>query len=145
MAPGGLGQVDWPVVVAVVAVGMMQATLNQVVDVVPVGNRFVTAVGAVDMSRFVACQVLSRSASIGIPVTDLEAMLVHVISVGMMEMPIVQVVNVVLMLDRGVTAAGAVGVVVTFVNVAFSHFGSPAANQNQPLSQVLFISISDSH
>ena len=60
-------------------------------------------------------------------------MLVDVISVQIMEMPIMQVVNVVLMLDRGVTATGAVGVIVTFVNVAFRHFGSPSANQNQLL------------
>jgi hypothetical protein len=42
-----------------------------------------------------------------------------------------QVVNVVLMLDRGVTATGAMGVIVTFVNVAFRHFDSPSANQHQ--------------
>ena len=54
LALGGLGQVDWSVVVAVVAVRMVQATLDQIVDVIPVGNRFVTAAGTVDMSRFVA-------------------------------------------------------------------------------------------
>ncbi len=100
---------------------------------VPVGNRFVTAAGAVDMSRFVACQGMSGRANIGILVIDLEAMLVDVISVRIMEMPIMQVVNVALMLDRGVTATGAMGVVVTFVNVAFRHFGPPSANQNQLL------------
>jgi hypothetical protein len=53
LAPGGLGYLDWSVVVAVVAVRMMQAPLNQVVDVVPVRNRFVTTAGAVHMSFFV--------------------------------------------------------------------------------------------
>lgn len=64
-------------------------------------------------------------------------MLVDVIAVGMMEVPIMQVVNVVLMLDRGVTATGSVGVIVTFMNVAFCHFVSPAAN----LEQWLFIAL----
>ena len=71
---------------------------------------------------------MSGRASIGILVTDLEAMLVDVIFVQMMEMPIMQVVNVILMLDRGVTTTGAVDVIVTFVNVAFRHFYSPTAN-----------------
>ena len=77
---------------------------------------------------------MSGRACVGILVTDLEAMLVDVISVQMMEMPIMQVVNVVLVLDRGVTATGAVGVIVSFVNDAFRHFGSPSANQNQLLA-----------
>ena len=42
MTPGGLGYLNWFVVVTVVAVRMMQAPLNQVVDVIPVSNRFVT-------------------------------------------------------------------------------------------------------
>ena len=50
----GLNQVDWTVVVAVIAMRMMQATLNQVVDMIPVLNRFVTAAVAVDMSGLVA-------------------------------------------------------------------------------------------
>ena len=64
---------------------------------------------------------MSGRASIGILVTDLEAMLVDVISVQIMEMPIMQVVNVILMLDRGVTTTGAVSVIVTFVNFAYRH------------------------
>ena len=74
---------------------------------------------------------MSGRASIRIIVTDLDAMLVDVISVRIMEMPIMQVANVVLMLDCGVTATGAVGVIVIFVNVAFCHVGSPSANQNE--------------
>ena len=76
---------------------------------------------------------MSGRASIGILVTDLEAMLVDVIAVRIVEMPIMQVIYVVLMLDRGVTATGAVRVIVTFMNVAFRHFGSPFANRNQLL------------
>ena len=37
-----------------VAVRMVQTTIDQVVDMIPVGNRFVAAAGAVDVSRFVA-------------------------------------------------------------------------------------------
>jgi hypothetical protein len=76
---------------------------------------------------------LSGRASIGIFVADLDAMLVDVISVRMMEMPVMQVVNVVLMIDRGVTATGAMSVIVSFVNIAFRHFDTPSDNQHQKL------------
>ncbi len=53
-------------------------------------------------------------------------MLVDVVSVRIMQMPVMQVVNVILMFDRGVAATGSVGVIVAFVNVAFRHsFTSP--------------------
>jgi hypothetical protein len=65
---------------------------------------------------------LSGRASIGILVTDLNAMFVAVISMRVMEVPIMQVINVVLMLYRSMATIGTVVVIVTFVNGAFCHF-----------------------
>mgnify|MGYP007073317049 CR=1 FL=1 len=41
------------VVVAVVAVGVMQVAVDEVIDVIAVRDRFVAAIGAVDMPVFV--------------------------------------------------------------------------------------------
>jgi hypothetical protein len=60
-------------------------------------------------------------------------MLVDVIFMRMMEMPIMQIINVVPMFDRGMTATRAMCVIVAFVNVAFHHFRSPSANLNQQI------------
>ena len=49
---------------------------------------------------------------------DLEAVLVDVVAVGMMQVAVVQVVDVVAVLDSDVTAVGAVGVFVVRVLVA---------------------------
>ena len=48
VSPSGL---DLSVVVAVVTVRMMQVTADEIVRVIPVRNGFVTAIGAMLMSR----------------------------------------------------------------------------------------------
>ena len=60
-----------------IAVGMMQMPIDQVVDVIAVGNRLVAAAGAVNMSRFVATAVVPRSAGSRIVLADLNRMLCH--------------------------------------------------------------------
>ena len=52
-------------------------------------------------------------------------MLINVIAMRMMKMPIVQIVNVILVDDPGVTAARTMGVIVTLMNVALRHFTIP--------------------
>ena len=44
-----LRQCDGPVVVAVISVGVMQATVDQVINVVAVGNSLVTATRTMNM------------------------------------------------------------------------------------------------
>lgn len=51
---GGSGELNGAVIVAVVAVGVVQVTIDEVVDVVAVRHRLMTAAGAVDVPGFVA-------------------------------------------------------------------------------------------
>jgi hypothetical protein len=69
--------VDGAVIVAMIAMGMMEMARDQVVEVIAVGNRLVTAAGAVNVARFVAAAVVSRSASVGIATTHRNRMLGH--------------------------------------------------------------------
>ena len=53
-------------VIAVIAVGMMEMSGDQVVDVIAVGNRLVAAVRPVNVSRFVAVALVTGRTSVRI-------------------------------------------------------------------------------
>jgi hypothetical protein len=86
------------VVVAVVAIRMMQMTLHQVINVIPVRNRLVTAANSMLM-RFVmtTTSVLGR-ADVGILIANLKSVLINTTCMGMMQMPVVNVIDMPVML-----------------------------------------------
>ena len=92
------------VVVAVVAVRMMEVTADAVVQVVAVGNCLVTAAGAVDMARIMTAATMIRGAAIGIVIGDVDHVLVDMISMRVVEVTIVQVVDVPAVSHGGVPA-----------------------------------------
>ena len=94
-------------IVAVVAVGMMQPPGDQEVDMIAVRHGLVFAARAVRMS-WVA--VGGRSVSARMRSIDVDHVLVDVSFVGVMEMAIVQVVDVVVVSNRRVAAAISVSV-----------------------------------
>ncbi len=107
-----------------VAVGVVQVPVDQVVHVVAVRYGLVTAAGSVPMARLVGvARVIGRAVG-GIRAADGELMLVHVVRVGVVEMPIVQVVDVAIVPDCLVAAALPVDVIVALVLVA-GHDRSP--------------------
>jgi hypothetical protein len=112
---GLLDDADGAVIVAVAAVGMMEVVLDQVVDVVPVGHGLVTAPRAVLVIGVVAGAAVVRRAVGRVVGVHPEGVLVHVVGVHVMEVSIVQVVDVILVLDRGVATVGTVNVRVLVV------------------------------
>jgi hypothetical protein len=115
------------VVVAVIAVRVVQSTANEVVGVLAVRDRLVPAVGTVLMGRVVARRGLG--VVVRVLGVDRDGMLVDVVSVGMVEMPVVQVIDVTAVAYGGVAAVGAMDVVVPGVDVVLAHDGKirPAA------------------
>ena len=110
------------VVVAVVAVWMMQMSIDEIVDVVPVWDRRMTAVGAVYVGSVVARTMMIRGAVRGVLRADLEGVLLDcAVLARMVEMSVVRVVDVIAVLDRRVAAAGPVRVCVSFVVLVLSH------------------------
>jgi hypothetical protein len=101
------------VIIAVVAVRVMQMAANAVVDVVAVRDRFVATARAVHMTRRMATATVIRLAAVGILARDLDHVLVDVTLMRMVKMSIVQIVDVPGMAHGGVAAARAmlVGVV----------------------------------
>lgn len=106
-------------VVTVVLVRMMQPSGDDVIEVVAMRNQLVAAalavrvVGAVPVG---GCGVAARVLGV-----DLDDVLVNMIAVGVMQVPVVEVVNVVAVLDGGVPAAGAVDVGMLAVNRVIGH------------------------
>ena len=102
------------VVVAMIAVGMMQAPVHQKIDVVAVWHRLVTAVLAVAVSRLVG-GAISGGAAVGVAIAYGDPVLVDVIFVGVVEVAVVQEIDVPLVPHDGVAAALFMLVVVAFV------------------------------
>lgn len=109
------------VVVAVVAVGVVQVPVHEVVHVVAMWHGLVSAAGAVHVTRVVRAAVVVGCALIRVLRADRQHMLVDVVTVGVMQVAIVQVVHVPVVLQRGVAAAGTVLVCVALMNLTV-HF-----------------------
>ncbi len=105
-------------VIAVIAVGVVEMAVDEVADVVAVGDGLVAAVRAMGVVRVVALAVVIGGAVIGVFVGDLQAVLVVVAFVGMVEVAVVKVIDVAVVLDGRVTAVGAVLMIVILVFVA---------------------------
>jgi hypothetical protein len=114
------------VIVAVVAVRMMEVATDAVVQVIAVGNCLVAAARAVNMAGIMTAAAMIRSAAIGVVAGHLNHVLVDMIFVRMMDVTIVQVVDVAAVLHGGVPATRTVSVSVVRMGGcgASSHRGS---------------------
>jgi hypothetical protein len=87
-----------------VAMSMVKSTVDEVVDVIAVRHRFVSAAGTVLMPM---ATNLGR-ATIGVSFTDFDDVLFNKLAVRMVEMAVLQVVYVVSVTDSEMPALGAV-------------------------------------
>lgn len=109
-------------VVAMAVTGVMQVTVDQVVDVVSVGDGLVPAAFTVNVPSVVSATGMMRRAAGWIGVADLDDVLVAVLVVGEMKVPVMEIIDVVAMFDRRVAAPRAVDVIGMFVgSMVMSH------------------------
>jgi hypothetical protein len=103
------------VVVAVILVRPVEPSLDEVIDVIAVGHGLVAALLAVGVP---SPAVSGAGVSSGMLLIDRDHMLIHVVPVRVMQVPVVQVVDVIVVLHRGVPAPGPVLMgVLALVNV----------------------------
>ena len=134
MRGSALEDSDAAVIVAVAVMGMVQMPSHEIVDVIAMRNPLMPAPGAVLMrAPMLAAIVLRRTASRMLAV-DLDHMLVDVIAVGVVQMTVVQIVDVIMMLDRGVTAVGPMFVGVTSVGEMFRIVHATTLIPDQPFT-----------
>jgi hypothetical protein len=105
-------------IVAMVTMWMVQMPVNQIVYVIAMRDSLVAASGAVDMIGVVAVTTMVGSAAIGILVRNGDCVFFdHAPRRRMMQMSVMQVVDVSIVLDRRVTATGAVFMIVVLMVV----------------------------
>jgi hypothetical protein len=83
------GALDPAVVVAVTVVGMMQVAIHEVVDVVPVRDRLMTAARAVVVRLVVRAARVRRRARTGVRAADPDPVLLDSAAIRVMQMPVV--------------------------------------------------------
>src|ERR1700756_1301424 len=92
-----LDEFDRAMVVAVIAVRMVQVAIDEIVDVIPMRHRFMAAPRSVNVARGVAAA--ARRELVRIFCAYFEPVFVYVIIVHMMQMTVVQIVYVIVVLD----------------------------------------------
>jgi len=106
-------------VVTMISMGVMQMTVDKIVDMVAVRNWLVSATRSVDMAAVVPRAGVARRAAVWVDVRYFQCMLFDgPVSVHVVHMAVVQVIDVIAVLDRGVSAIRAVLVIMVFVNVS---------------------------
>ncbi|MDB5785387.1 MAG: hypothetical protein JWQ50_5302 [Caballeronia mineralivorans] len=120
-------------VVAVIAVRMVQVAVDEIVDVIPVRHRFMAAPWSVNVARLVTAA--ARRAFVRIFGAHFELMLVYMIAVRMMQMTVMQIINVIVVLDRSMSTVRAMLVVVLSVMwfVAGAHVDAPWLKRSRQL------------
>ncbi len=76
--------------------------IDDIVDVVTVGNGFVSAARAVNMVCIVSTACVFWCTYVGVGCIDIERMLIDVVTMRVMEMAIMYIVDVVIVYNRGV-------------------------------------------
>jgi len=97
---------------------MVQVPVHEVVDVIPVGDPFVRTRRTVDVSLRMAAAIVRGRAGGRILGADLKHVIVHMIAVHMMEMSLVQIIDVITVLDRDMSAARPMRMGVPVVHLA---------------------------
>lgn len=105
-------------VIAVSIVGIVQMAINEVACVVTMGNRFMATARSMDVVSIMTSAIMTLGTGIGVHISDLDDMLIHVIPMGMVKVPIVEVVDVVNVLDSGVATVWTMGMIVILMNCA---------------------------
>ena len=114
-------------VVAMVAVRVMQMPVDEVVHVVPVGHGFMPTVGSMHVVTGMGAALVFGGAVRWIGCVYRERVFVHMVVMDMVQVAVVEVVDVPIMLDGGVSAAFAVNMLVGLVLFAVAHGSLPSS------------------
>lgn len=98
------------VIVAVVAMRMMQAAVDEVIDMIAVGHDFVAAIRPVAMRRLVAAGVMLRIATVRIAVAHGDHMLLGATGLAMLKASMIEIIDMAFVLHGEMAASGAMNV-----------------------------------
>jgi hypothetical protein len=109
---------DISVVITVIAMLMMQMIVNDVINVVSVGNGLMPTGFTVNMIRSVLVTIVGTGAAIWIFRANRDPALIDMVLVVAVQMSIMEVICVISVQDRLMTAVGAVSVRMLLVAIA---------------------------
>ena len=114
-------------VITVIAMGMMQMAVDEIVDMIAVRNRFVAAARAMNVSCVMSGTAMVWRASVRILVAHFNPVFIHMIGVRMVKMAVVEIIQMVAVPDGNVAAARSMHVFVIGVmrKIATGHFDVP--------------------
>jgi hypothetical protein len=118
-----LYSLHYSMIVAVVAVHMVEVAADQIIGMIAVRNRLVAALRAVNVALFVLVAAMCGRALSRIGCIDADAALVNVIAMNVMKVAIVQIVAVVAVPNRPVSAAGLMNMLVRSMRFVVWHKG----------------------
>ena len=112
------------VIVAMVAMRMMQVAVDEVADVIAVRHGFMPAVRAMLVILCVSGTGMLRRAAVRVRGRNLDHVLIDVAVVHMVQVAVMQIVDMARVLDGRMTAAGTVDVgVIGVLRIATGHQG----------------------
>ncbi len=117
-----LSKLKRSMVVTMIAVRMMQASVNQIVNMVAVWNGGMATIRTVNMPRVVPVRTMGALIRIG--GTNANRMFVYMVAVRMMQMAVVDIIHMAFMFDGQVSATWTMGMGVIGVRGAgmlFAH------------------------
>ena len=133
-------------IIAVIAMRMVKSSLHEIVDVVAMRDRLVTAAGAMHVLRLMALMAEFRRASVRILGAHLDDMLLDDVALLVVEMAVMKIVDMIAVLDRDVPAGGTVPMGVVGMNgvavVCHEFFLSSIAVFDQRVSQACSMALS---
>jgi hypothetical protein len=100
-----------PVIIAMVAVRMMEPAVNEIIDMVAMRHGLVAAVGSVTVCRIVASGMVLRITAVRIAVAYGDHMMLGAAALGMLQVAVIEIINVAFMPHGEMTASGAMNVV----------------------------------
>lgn len=108
-------------VVTMIAMGMMQVSIHQVVHMIAMGYSLMTAAWPMHMSCRMTATLMSRRATVRVLAAHLQGMLIDMVAMYMMQMAIVKIIDVTIMLDGSMATARLMLVIVALVLLAGAH------------------------
>ena len=98
------GELNRTVMVAVIAVGMVEMTLHHIVDVIAVRNCLMAAIRSMPVLCIVAVACMAVGAVGGVCSIDLKLMLINMTFMQGMQMPVMEIIGMAIVNDRGMSA-----------------------------------------
>jgi hypothetical protein len=100
-----LHDLQWTMVVAMIAVRMVQASIDQIVDVSSMGDRLVAAVWTMLMRCIMPFRRPIGRAAIGVLRCYFDDMLINVAALDVLKVPLIKIIDVVCVPDRDVATS----------------------------------------